>query len=405
MKKNSPELIAPAGDLCNLYTAIENGADSVYFGSKCLNMRHRASNFELKELKDVMNILHDKGKRGYLALNTIVYNRELKEVENILKKAKTSNVDAVILWDMAVLELAKKIKLPIHLSTQASVSNFEALRHYARLGVKRVVLARETSLSDIKDIAKNIKKEKLDCDIEAFIHGSMCVSLSGRCFLSHDAFRESANRGRCIQPCRRKYLIKDIEEKGNDFIVGEDYILSPKDLCTIDFIDQLIGSGISAFKIEGRIRAPEYVKEATSVYREAIDLYYRGGLTKSKKAFLKDRLSKVFNREFTDGFYYNRPKDTGAARRPSKKKIFLGDVVNFYSDKSVAAIRICNDKVKKGEEVLIYGETTPARYVKIEEMHIDRKPVNSAKKGDEVGIKLSFKARRNDKVFIERSSK
>ncbi|MFH1783164.1 MAG: U32 family peptidase [Candidatus Omnitrophota bacterium] len=402
--KNIPELIAPAGDWCSLLTAIENGADSVYFGIKGINMRYRATNFKLSELNKVMKILHKKRKKGYLVLNTIIYNNEIKKIETILKKAKIAKVDAVILWDMAVLEIAKKLGLRIHLSTQASVSNFNALKHYAKQGVKRVVLARETSLSDIKDIVKKIKTSHLGCDVETFIHGSMCVSLSGRCFLSHEAFKESANRGKCLQPCRRKYLIKDMEEKDKEYILGEDYILSPRDLCTIDFIEKLIESGISAFKIEGRIRAPEYVKEVTSVYREAIDLYFKKDLSRNKKKSLKNRLTKVFNRGFTDGFYYNRPKDTGARRKPRNNKIFLGDVVNFYRDISVAAIRVCNDKVKVGEEVLIYGETTPARTVKIEDIHINRKSVRSAKKGDEIGIKLPFKVRRNDKVFIYKIS-
>ncbi|NQU94683.1 MAG: U32 family peptidase [Candidatus Omnitrophica bacterium] len=401
MKHKKPELISPAGDWCALNTAIEAGADSVYFGIKNLNMRHWAANFDMLEIKKVMSRLHDNGKKGYLALNTIMYNSDMKKIKKILENAKKANVDAVMLWDMAALQYAKDLKLKTHLSTQASVANFTALKFYHSQGVKRIVLARECNLSDIKEIIKNVKKEKLDCEIETFIHGALCVSISGRCFLSHASFSKSANRGMCLQPCRRAFLIKDTRDKENDYVLGTDYVLSTKDLCTIEFIDKLIESGISAFKIEGRMRSAEYVGEVTAVYREAIDSFFAGKLDPKSKKALKIRLSLTYNRGFTDGFFFSQPNDTGSKKGQSAyNKLFVGKVINFYNKVNVAGVSVIDNGIKKGQNVLICGKTTPARVAKIDEMHKDEIPVDSAKKGDRVGIKLPFKARRNDKVFL-----
>ena len=282
MNVHKPELVCPAGNWSSLKSAVLNGADSVYFGVKGFNMRHLARNFDMLEIKKVMAYLREHRKKGYLALNVIVMNDQIESVHKILKEAKSCRVDGIILWDMAVFSLAKKMRLPIHLSTQASVSNRESIRYYAKLGVRRIVLARECKLADIRQIIRYIKKTRLPLKIEAFIHGAMCVSISGRCFLSQYSFGKSANKGECLQPCRREYLIQD-QEEGNQYILGKDYVLSPKDLCTIDFIDQLIEAGIDSFKIEGRIRSAEYVKITTSVYRKAIDAYFEGSLTRSLK--------------------------------------------------------------------------------------------------------------------------
>ena len=401
MKRKRVELVAPAGSWAGLQTAIKYGADSVYFGVRDLNMRHSAENFDLLELDKIMKLLHKNNRKGYLTLNTIVYNNELSKVRNILKKAKKAGVDAVILWDMGALKIAKELRLKVHLSTQASVSNFSAVKFYASLGVKRIVLARECSFEAIKDIIKSIRKEKINCEIETFIHGAMCVSLSGRCFLSSYAFKKSANRGKCIQPCRREYLITDLEEKGNKYVLGKDYILSPKDLCTIDFIDALIEAGVDSFKIEGRMRNPEYVKEVTSVYRTAIDEFSKDNLTPRLKKELKHKLSSVYNKGFTSGFFWGEPDDTGAGPVDSKhEKIFLGEVVNFYNKNNVAAIHIRNQGVKIGDSIAIYGKSTPLSIAEVKEMQIAGKAVAFTEKGKQVGIKLPFKVRRNDKVFF-----
>lgn len=385
-----------------MITAIDSGTDSVYFGVKGFNMRSQAANFDKLEIKKVMQVLHKAGKKGYLAINTILYDDEIKEAENILKEAKKNQVDAVIAWDMGVIKLAKKLGLKVHLSTQASVSNFESLKFYVSLGVKRIVLARECSLAQIKEIIKKIKKEKIDCSVEVFIHGAMCVSISGRCFLSGELFAKSANRGECIQPCRREYLIEDVET-GDKLQLGKDYVLSAKDLCTIDFIDQLIQSGIAAFKIEGRMRPPEYISIVTGIYRQAIDEYYSDRLTSQLKNNLKEKLAQVFNRGFTDGFYFGVPEDIGSSKGSSAfDKIFLGQVRHFYNRINVLEMIIRNESIKLNDELLIFGKTTPASFVKVSQLEIHHKQVSSAKKGDIVGIKIPFLVRLNDKVFLWR---
>ncbi len=400
-KRKKPELVAPAGDWPSLRTAIENGADAAYFGIKNLSMRHWAGNFDMLEMEKVMRALHEKHRKGYLALNTIIYNSEIKKIHAILKEAKRTKVDAVILWDMAVLKEVKALGLRAHLSTQASVSNFEALKFYYSSGVRRFVLARECSLSDIKEIIKNIKKEKLNAEIEVFAHGALCVSISGRCFLSQHSFGKSANRGMCYQPCRREFLIQDTDDKGAEYVIGKDYILSAKDLCAIDFIDELIKAGIDAFKIEGRMRSPEYVGEVTAAYRKAIDSYFAGTLNEKKKKNMKKDLTSAYNRGFTSGFFFSQDNKTGSPDGTSAhEKIYLGKVVNFYNKINVAAVSVVNNGLEKGKNVLIYGKTTPARTAKIDKIQKDHRSVMKASKGDAISIKLPFKARRNDKVFL-----
>lgn len=394
------ELAAPAGDWPSLYSAIEAGADAVYFGVQELNMRHAAPNFDILEIKKVLSLLHKNNKKGYLTLNTIIYNKELNKLKKILKEAKKSGVDAIIGWDMAVGQAAAELGIPVHLSTQASVSNFSAVKFYSSLGIKRIVLARECRLSDIEDIIKKIKTSSLDCQIEVFIHGAVCVSLSGRCLFSQHFFGKSANRGECFQPCRRQYLIKDIEQ-GKEYILGKDYVLSAKDLCTVEIIDKLIKAGISAFKIEGRMRSPEYTKIVTSVYREAIDAFYDKKLTDKLKSSLRERLDKIYNRGFDTGFYLGQPDDTmSRAGSAVYEKIFLGSVAKFYEKIKVAEIVIRNNGISKGDEVLIYGKNTPAIFTKVEEMQIEHQPVEFAQKGDSVGIKLPFAVRPKDKIFL-----
>ena len=395
-----PELVAPAGDWASLHTAIEYGADAVYFGTKELNMRHLASNFDLLEIKKVMSLLLDKGKKGYLTLNTILYNNEIDTAKKILDHARKAKVDAVIAWDMGIFTLAKEAGLRVHLSTQASVSNFPAVKYYSSLGVKRIVLARECRLTHIRQLIEDIKKENLDVQIEIFVHGAMCVSLSGRCFLSEHSFSKSANQGKCLQPCRREYLISEVDEKNHRYILGKDYVLSPNDLCTIDFIDKLIETGISAFKIEGRMRSPEYVREVTLAYRQGIDAFAKGTLDNKMKKDLRRHLELTYNRGLNTGFLLGDARDTGSKTGTSQRdKIFLGEVVKYYKRIGVAAIKIMNARIKKGQEILIYGKNTPACVFQADEIHLDKAPVEEAGKGTEAGIKVPFRVRRNDKVF------
>jgi len=301
-----------------------------------------------------------------------------------------------------VLSLAKKLALKVHLSTQASVSNFKSLEWFAKQGVSRIVLARECTLEQIKKIINQIRKKSIKCEIETFIHGAMCVSLSGRCFLSQYSFKKSANRGECIQPCRREYLIKDKQE-GEEYLLGEDYVLSPKDLCTIDFIDDLIESGISSFKIEGRIRSSEYVKIVTESYRQAIDAFFAGKLNKPLKEKLKAKLGSVYNRGFSSGFYFGQSKDAVSRRlEQTCEKIYLGEVKKFFKKISVAEIELQNAGLEKGEELLFSGKSTPAQFCVAKELQVDRQFVDFAKKGSFVGVKLPFYVKPNDKVFIWR---
>ncbi|MCB1073663.1 MAG: U32 family peptidase [Candidatus Omnitrophica bacterium] len=397
-----PELLAPAGSWPSLLSAVQNGADSVYFGVKGANMRASASNFELSEIKKIMNILHGQKKRGYLALNTIVMNDKMNLIKRILKEAKKASVDAIILWDVGVFNIAKQMGLSIHLSTQASVSNSEAIQFYNRMGAKRIVLARECTLQQIQEIKKELNKKQISCEIETFVHGAMCLSISGRCFMSKYSHNKSANQGRCTQPCRREYEIKAVDG-GEHFLVGQDYVLSPRDLCTIDFIDELIDAGVDTFKIEGRMRSPEYSSIVTFVYRKAIDAYYEGGLDKELKEKMKQKLIKVYNRGFSSGFYFGEPNDEKSRRLGhTHEKIFIGDVRKYYKRVQVADVLIRNDELKIGEEIIVFGKNTPASNTVIHEMQQEHHVVDRARKGEHVGVKIPFRVRKGDKVFLWR---
>jgi len=398
MKKT--ELLAPAGDWSCLKTAVENGADAVYFGIKNMNMRDNAGNFEINELPVVMRYLKEHSVRGYLTLNTIYYNSELEKVEEVVSDAKNAGVDAIICWDMAVFRLAKEAGIPIHLSTQASVSNYQAFRFYAELGAERIILARECSLTDIADVSRQAERDGLHCEIETFVHGAMCVSVSGRCFLSEETFGKSANRGQCIQPCRRLYRITDVEDEDNAYILGHNYVLSPKDLCSIEILPRLIDAGIRSFKIEGRIRPPEYVKTTVSCYRTAMDAIDAGEYTAELGAMLKEELAKTYNRGFSEGFYKGLHPDWisgGPATKASK--CYCGEVVNYYAKIQVAECAIRAGGLTIGDKILIYGKKTPAHYSVIEEIQIHHQSVPSVGKGENCGIKIPVPVRPGDKLF------
>jgi U32 family peptidase len=395
-----PELVSPAGDWPSLVAAVDAGADSVYFGIAGLNMREFADNFKIGELNKIISYLHKAGRKGYLALNVVVMNSELRKLEKILIAAKAAKVDAIVAWDMAVLSMAHKIGLTIHLSTQASVSNCRALEFFARLGVKRIVVARECSVKDLKAMLAYSRAKQLDCGLEVFIHGAMCVSLSGRCFLSLESFGQSANRGRCLQPCRRQYQIKEIDGD-KEYILGNDYVLSPKDLCGIDFLDKFIKIGVTAFKIEGRKRSPEYVRVATSVYRQAIDAFFVGKLNGQLKKDLKQKLSAAYNRGFSSGFYLGQPRSWISRKLENKnEKIYLGEVTHFYSGLSVAEIIIHNGPLSVGQDLLVIGTATGVQFFKVEQLQQNNQFIEKAEKGQKVGIKIPFKVRVKDKVYV-----
>lgn len=396
-KMLKPELMAPAGNWTMLRTAVNSGADAIYFGVDQLNMRAKAKNFTVEELKEVVEFCTEKGVKSYLTLNTIIYEDEIELAEKLVSEAKNTGVDMVICWDLSVINICRKYNMPFAISTQASVSNSSSAKLYKELGAERVVLARECSLEDIKKI-----KSEIDIDVEAFIHGAMCIAVSGRCFMSHELFDKSANRGECIQPCRREYEIKDTQT-GNEMILGKDYVMSPKDLCCVEFIDELIEAGIDSLKIEGRKRSPEYVAVVVSTYRKAIDLYFEGKLTDQvKKGFLED-LSKVYNRGFSSGFYFKTPSTEeftdGYGNQAAVKKTYVGKVLNYFKKQNVGFVRIETGDLSLNDKVYIIGETTGVVELNIESIFSDDKKVNKASKGEEITFPCAELIRPRDKVY------
>ena len=401
---HKPELLSPVQDFTSLRTAINAGCNAIYFGVKGLNMRANAKNFAIKDLKKVAEICHKNNVRAYLTLNTIVFENEYEAVTNILDEAKKTGIDAIICWDFAVVQEAKKRKLDIHISTQASISNFEAAKIInKKFGVKRIILAREVPLEQIKKIIAKIKEERLNLGIEVFVHGAMCVSISGRCFMSQEIFGKSANRGECLQPCRRKYLLIDSEE-GFEYELGEEYVMSPKDLCTIDFIDKLIEAGITGFKIEGRNRSPEYVKATTECYRAAIDAYFEGKYNKKLAFELKEKLKTVYNRGFSSGFYLGKPIAEWSRAYGSKatqKKELVGVVKNYYKKPKVVQVIVQRHGLKTGDTLMIQGPTTGVVSEKINSIYDEKdKSVKKIGKKRIATIKFSHFARKNDKAYI-----
>ncbi|MFA5357882.1 MAG: peptidase U32 family protein [archaeon] len=399
---NKPELLVGVGDFASAIAAATNGADAVYFGVRGFNMRDLGTNFSINDIKKLMNSLHASDMKGYLALNTIIFDEELREVEKILKAASEAKVDGVILWDLSVLALAKKYKLKPFLSTQASVSNSEALKQYASLGIKRIILARELSLKQILQIKKSSKK--LGIEIECFVHGAMCISVSGRCFLSHELFKRSANRGECLQPCRRAYFLDGDApnfEKKEVFLDGST-ILSAKDLKTIDFLDKIILTGVDSLKIEGRTKPADYVAATTRSYRQAIDSVFNGTFSKEKIAHWNSELEKVYNRGFSAGFFFSVPdkKDLAAGQGSiqTQKRINVGVVTHYFVEPSVAEIKLFAP-LSAGEKIIIEGTTTFIEQ-KLDSMEINHKKIKKAKQGEFVGIKVVGRCRLNDKVFV-----
>ncbi len=401
--KNKPELMAPAGDWMMLRAAVSNGADAVYFGLDKLNMRAKAANFTVDELPELTSFCKQHNVTTYLTLNTIVFEEELSELEEIIVAAKQNGVDRIICSDLAVADLCYKHSFPFCISTQSSISNSLAADVYKRLGAVRIVLARECSLEEIKKI-----RAKTDLEIEAFVHGAMCIAVSGRCFMSHHLFGKSANRGECVQPCRREYEIVD-SATDKSIILGEDYVMSPKDLCTIEFVDQLIEAGIDSFKIEGRKRAPEYVAKAVSVYRQAIDLYFGSKLTREKKKEFLAELEKVYNRGFSSGFYFNTPSSEDYAgvegSKATTRKVYVGKVLNYFKEIGVAHMLIESGEIKVNDELLIMGETTGVLEINLDRMNVNDQQNPSAKRGDEVTFKTPSLVRRNDRVYLIQQTK
>ena len=349
--KNKFELLAPAGDFPMLVAAINAGADAVYFGLQEFSMRAGAKNFTLKDLPKIKQVCSEKKIKMYLTINTIIYDNELSKVEKIIKSTK-NYVDAVICWDFAVIQLCKKHKIPFFISTQASVANKETAKFYKKLGAKRIVLASELNLKQIKEISKIIP-------VECFCHVAMCVSISGRCFTSQFLFNKSANRGECLHPCRRSYdvfLIRDKQE-GYKLKLENDKVMSAKDLCTLPFLEEMKKAGITGFKIEGRNRDPRYVDVVTRVYRNALDKK----LTKEEIKQELEILKTIYNKEFSSGFYLGLPTSDDFAKiehsASKEKKHFVGKITNYYSQIQVATIKLVS-QLKIGDKIIVIGPST-----------------------------------------------
>jgi U32 family peptidase len=394
-KKSKYELLAPAGNFPMLVAAVNAGADAVYFGLKDFSMRANARNFTINDLDKIEKICKSKNVKRYLTINVIIYDEELKKIERVIKKIK-GKVDAVICWDLSVIKLCKKYKIPFHISTQASVANSEAAKFYKELGAERIVLARELNLKQIKEISKNI-------EIEAFIHGAMCVAVSGRCFMSQHLFGKSANRGQCIHPCRRTYVVKDTQE-GYELKLENNKIMSAKDLCTLPFIEKLKNAGINSFKIEGRNRDPRYVDAVVKVYRKALDKK----LSKEEIKESIEELKKVYNRKFSSGFYLGVPTSddfTDVEHSAAKeKKHFIGKIQHFYPKLKVGTIKLVSE-LKLGDNINIIGKTTGIEKTEIKRIEIKNKPVKNAKKCQEIAIKFPSRVRKNDEVYVIQKNK
>ena len=401
-----PELLAPIQDWTSLSAAINNGADAVFFGIKGFNMRAGAKNFTVNDLTKIAEIAHKNNIKAYLAINTIIYESELKKIEKVLEKVKSAKIDAIICWDFAIIQIAKKLKIETHISTQASIANSETAEFYRKLGATRVVLARECSLEQIKEIKKHTKVE-----IEIFIHGAMCVSISGRCFMSQFLYGKSANRGECQQPCRKKYIIKQVDGN-NELELGEDYVMSPKDMRTLDFIEKILDLDIDCLKIEGRNRSPEYVATVTKAYRTIIDFIYSAKKRDTKfkmelaklKSELDEKLDTVYHRGSSSGFFLGKPINEwsgSSGSQATQKKVRVGTVTHYYNKIKVAEINIQGKfKIKIGDSLLIQGPTTGSVEENITSLEKNNKAIKVTTGNEKVAISVKSIIRKNDQVYL-----
>ena len=396
-KRIKPELLSPVRDRVSLVAAISAGADAVYFGVGNLNMRSNSKGITLESLADVVKVAHDQGVKVYVTLNTIIYNEEFPELDAILAAVASADVDAIICWDIAVIQRVKALGVPFHISTQASISNIDAARFYIELGAERFVAARELSLEQISAIRKAVNAE-----IEVFCHGAMCVSVSGRCFISEFLHGRSANKGECLQPCRAEYHVTD-PDSGKELVVGNNYIMSPKDLCTLPVIDRMIEAGIDSFKIEGRSRAPEYVASVTKAYRRAIDAYFSGNYNQQLVDELITEVEKVYNRGFSQGFLMGKPTVNDWADRygsaASQKKVFCGKVINYFKKAGVAYAGITSQPLSVGDTIQVHGETTGIIEFKIESLLDEQSQVISTASKCKTTFPCPELIRRNDDIY------
>ena len=401
------EIMAPVGSRESLMAAIQAGADSVYFGIGQLNMRsHSANHFTIGDLHDIAQTCKVHDIKSYLTVNTVIYDGDIATMHTIIDAAKAANITAVIASDVAVMMYCSEVGVEVHLSTQLNISNIDALKFYARFA-DVVVLARELNMNQVEEIYRQIKEQDIRgprgelIRIEMFCHGALCMAVSGKCYMSlHDANR-SANRGECVQICRRSYTVTD-NETGNQLEIDNQYIMSPKDLKTVRFIDRMMQAGVRVFKIEGRARGPEYVYTVVRCYKEALASVLNGSFTEEKKAEWDERLAKVFNRGFWDGYYQGQTmgewtKEYG--NKATEKKVLVGKVIKYFSRLGVAEIAVEASELELNDHLLITGTTTGVMYFDAKEIRYELQPVAKAAKGTRVSIPVPDKVRPNDKVF------
>ncbi|MFK5877950.1 MAG: peptidase U32 family protein [Flavobacteriaceae bacterium] len=401
------ELMAPAGNFESLQAALDNGADSVYFGVEQLNMRARASiNFTLDDLQEISDRCKVKNVRTYLTLNTIIYDHDLSIVKTLLQKAKDADITAVIAMDQAVIASARAIGMEVHISTQINITNIETAKFYAMFA-DTMVLSRELSLRQVKKITEQIVKQNV-CgpsgnlvEVEIFGHGALCMAVSGKCYMSLHSANSSANRGACKQNCRKKYTVID-QETGFEMELDNEYIMSPKDLCTIDFLDEIADAGVKVLKIEGRGRAPEYVAKVIKCYREAIDEIEAGTYSKEKVIDWMLELEKVYNRGFWGGYYLGQKLgewSKGSGSHATQKKVYLGKGVHYFPKPKIGEFKIEAYDISIGDTILVTGPTTGAQEMKVSEMLVNDEKKEKGEKGDSVTIPLEFRIRPSDKLY------
>jgi len=406
MNRRELEIMAPAGNFGCLVAAIQGGADSVYFGIGHLNMRsHSANNFTREDLPEIVRICRAYGIRAYMTLNITLYGEDLEEARETLRAAKAAGVDAIIASDMAAILYCREIGLEVHISTQLSISNVEALRFYAQWA-DVVVLARELNLSQVKAIHEAIVSEHITgpsgnlVRIEMFAHGAFCMAVSGKCYLSLAAYGESANRGACMQVCRRGYLVTDYET-GNQIHIDNKYMMSPKDLCTIEFADKFVEAGVKVFKIEGRARSADYVKTTAQCYRKAADAVADGTFTPEMGSALKEELATVFNRGFWDGYYLGARMGEWSSvygSQATRRKVYVGKVTNWFARIGVVEVQVEATPLRRGEEVLFIGHTTGILPVKAEDLRVDLEPADVCPQGVRCSIAVPLEGMPEDHV-------
>ncbi|MCK9613297.1 MAG: U32 family peptidase [Bacteroidales bacterium] len=408
MAINKIELIAPVGSFDSLAAAIQGGAHAVYFGIGKLNMRARSSiNFSLDDLINISEICKKNNIRTYLTLNTIVFDDEIPEIESLLEAVKKHSIDAVIASDISVIERAYNRGIPVHISTQCNITNIDAVRFYAKFA-DVMVTARELHLDQVSAIVRQIEQEQIKgpsgelVRIEVFAHGALCMAVSGKCYLSLHDNNHSANRGACYQLCRRAYIVTD-KESGTELEIDNEYIMSPKDLCTIGFLDKVLKAGANTLKIEGRGRSADYVKTVTACYKEAINSIADGSYTETKIQAWTDRLKTVYNRGFWDGYYLGQTLgewNNVYGSQAVKEKVYIGKITNYYSKIKVADIKVETRSLSLGDEFVIIGNTTGVYEDVVSEIRIDNKKTSLASKGQLCSIPLKSKVHRGDKLYM-----